>query len=112
MSADFELDGEKFTFKHGSIVIAAITSCTNTSNPDVMIAAGLLCRNAVKKGLKVPKFVKTTLAPGSQIVTQYYRKAGLEEYMDALGFNTVAYGCTTCIGNSGDIPQVVSDVIA
>ncbi|MBS1815223.1 MAG: aconitate hydratase [Acidobacteria bacterium] len=96
---------------HGSIVIAAITSCTNTSNPSVMIAAGLLAKKAVEKGLRTPPWVKTSLAPGSRVVTDYYRKADLTQYLDALRFNTVGYGCTTCIGNSGPLPADVSKSI-
>ncbi len=96
---------------HGSIVIAAITSCTNTSNPYVMIAAGLLAKKAVEKGLSTPPWVKTSLAPGSRVVTDYYNKSGLTPYLDALRFNTVGYGCTTCIGNSGPLPTDVSKAI-
>ena len=96
---------------HGSIVIAAITSCTNTSNPSVMLAAGLLARKAVEKGLSVPPWVKTSLAPGSRVVTDYYKKAGLTDAMDKLRFQTVGYGCTTCIGNSGPLPTDVSKSI-
>lgn len=96
---------------HGSIVIAAITSCTNTSNPFVMLAAGLLAKKAVERGLKTPPWVKTSLAPGSRVVTDYYNKAGLSTYLDALGFQTVGYGCTTCIGNSGALPTDVSKAI-
>jgi aconitate hydratase len=96
---------------HGSIVIAAITSCTNTSNPSVMVAAGLVAKKAVEKGLRVPPWVKTSLAPGSRVVTDYYRKAGLLPYLDALRFNVVGYGCTTCIGNSGALPGDVSKAI-
>ena len=96
---------------HGSIVIAAITSCTNTSNPYVMMAAGLLAKKAVEKGLETPPWVKTSLAPGSRVVTDYYNKAGLQQYLDALRFNTVGYGCTTCIGNSGALPTDVSKAI-
>jgi aconitate hydratase len=99
---------EKTALTHGSIVIAAITSCTNTSNPSVMIAAGLVAKKAVEKGLTVPHYVKTSLAPGSRVVTDYFDKAGLTEYLDKLGFNTVGYGCTTCIGNSGPLPEWVS----
>jgi aconitate hydratase len=97
--------------KDGSIVIAAITSCTNTSNPSVMIAAGLLAKKAVQKGLKVPPWVKTSLAPGSRVVTDYYKKAGLLDSLDKLRFNVVGYGCTTCIGNSGPLPTDVSKSI-
>jgi len=96
---------------HGSVVVAAITSCTNTSNPSVMIGAGLLARNAVKRGLKVKPWVKTSLAPGSLIVTEYYKASGLLEYLAELGFNIVGYGCTTCIGNSGPLPEPVSSVV-
>jgi len=95
----------------GAVVIAAITSCTNTSNPSVMLAAGLLAKKAVERGLKVPHYVKTSLAPGSRVVTDYFDKAGLTPYLDALGFNTVGYGCTTCIGNSGPLPEWVSKEI-
>ena len=96
---------------HGSVVVAAITSCTNTSNPSVMIGAGLLARNAVKRGLKTKPWVKTSLAPGSLIVTEYYKAAGLLEYLAELGFNIVGYGCTTCIGNSGPLPDDVSRIV-
>jgi len=98
--------------KHGSVVIAAITSCTNTSNPAVMIAAGLLAKKAVERGLSRKPWVKTSLAPGSLVVTEYYRKSGLARYLDALGFQTVGYGCTTCIGNSGPLPTSISQAIA
>ncbi len=96
---------------HGSVVIAAITSCTNTSNPSVMIAAGILAKKAVEKGLSVPPWVKTSLAPGSRVVTDYYQKSGLLPYLEKLRFNVVGYGCTTCIGNSGPLPADVSDSI-
>ena len=96
---------------HGSVVVAAITSCTNTSNPSVMIGAGLLARNAVQRGLTVKPWVKTSLAPGSLIVTEYYKASGLLEYLAELGFNIVGYGCTTCIGNSGPLPEFVSSVV-
>jgi aconitate hydratase len=96
---------------HGSVVIAAITSCTNTSNPSVMIAAGILAKKAVEKGLTVPPWVKTSLAPGSRVVTDYYQKSGLLPYLEKLRFNVVGYGCTTCIGNSGPLPSDVSDSI-
>ena len=96
---------------HGDVVIAAITSCTNTSNPSVMLAAGLLARNALAKGLTVKPWVKTSLAPGSQVVTDYLEKAGLQDDLDALGFNLVGYGCTTCIGNSGPLPENIRGVI-
>ncbi|MBZ0198828.1 MAG: aconitate hydratase AcnA, partial [Ignavibacteriaceae bacterium] len=100
-SVSIKVNNSKFLLSDGSIVIAAITSCTNTSNPSVMIGAGLVARNAVKKGLKTKPWVKTSLAPGSKVVTQYYEKANLTPYLDALGFQLVGYGCTTCIGNSG-----------
>jgi len=104
-------DGTKFTLDHGAVVIAAITSCTNTSNPSVMIGAALLAKNAVDKGLARKPWVKTTLAPGSKVVSDYYEKAGLTPYLDKLGFNLVGYGCTTCIGNSGPlIPEVSAAV--
>jgi aconitate hydratase len=96
---------------HGAVVVAAITSCTNTSNPSVMIGAGLLARNAVQRGLKVKPWVKTSLAPGSLVVTDYLRAAGLLEYLAELGFNVVGYGCTTCIGNSGPLPEPVSEIV-
>jgi aconitate hydratase len=96
---------------HGSVVVAAITSCTNTSNPSVMIGAGLLARNAVKRGLKVQPWVKTSLAPGSLVVTEYLKAAGLLEYLAELGFNLVGYGCTTCIGNSGPLPEPISSIV-
>ena len=96
---------------HGDVVIAAITSCTNTSNPSVMIAAGLLAKKAVEKGLRVPPYVKTSLAPGSRVVTEYFNKAGLSPYLDQLGFQTVGYGCTTCIGNSGPLPEAVANAV-
>ena len=95
---------------HGSIVIAAITSCTNTSNPSVMVAAGILAKKAVEKGLSVPPWVKTSLAPGSRVVTDYYENAGLLPYLNKLRFNVVGYGCTTCIGNSGPLPTDVTQV--
>ncbi|WP_374978049.1 aconitate hydratase AcnA [Microbacterium trichothecenolyticum] len=103
--------GEKFVLDHGAVTIAAITSCTNTSNPSVMLAAGLLARNAVRKGLKAKPWVKTTLAPGSKVVTDYYEKAGLTKDLEDLGFFTVGYGCTTCIGNSGPLIEEVSAAI-
>jgi aconitate hydratase len=103
---------ETFEVGNGAVVIAAITSCTNTSNPSVMMAAGLLAKKAVEKGLVRKPWVKTTLAPGSQVVTDYYNKSGLTKYLDALGFNLVGYGCTTCIGNSGPIAPEISSVIA
>ncbi|MBE2320488.1 aconitate hydratase [Solirubrobacter sp. CPCC 204708] len=104
-------DGTETNLDHGHVVIAAITSCTNTSNPSVMIAAGLVARAARERGLKSKPWVKTSLAPGSKVVMEYYEKAGLTEDLEALGFHLVGYGCTTCIGNSGPLPQAVSDVV-
>lgn len=106
-----KVEGTGFNIKDGDIVIAAITSCTNTSNPSVMIGAGLLAKKAFEKGLKVKPWVKTSLAPGSQVVTDYLDKAGLNKYLDELGFNLVGYGCTTCIGNSGPLNKNISDAI-
>ena len=103
--------GKNFDLGHGDVVIAAITSCTNTSNPSVMVAAGLLAKNAVARGLRVKPWVKTSLAPGSQVVTDYLAEAGLTQPLDALGFNLVGYGCTTCIGNSGPLPDEISHAI-
>ncbi len=104
-------DGTTYELDHGSVVIASITSCTNTSNPQVMIGAALLARNAVSRGLSSKPWVKTTLAPGSKVVMDYYEKAGLVPYLDKLGFNLVGYGCTTCIGNSGPLPDEVSAAV-
>ncbi len=109
--AEATLDGETFELGHGSVVIAAITSCTNTSNPSVMLGAGLVARNAVKRGLKVQPWVKTSLAPGSQVVTGYLESSGLLADLEALRFHVVGYGCTTCIGNSGPLPEPVSRAI-
>jgi aconitate hydratase len=109
--AKVEYNGQTFTLRHGAVVIAAITSCTNTSNPSVMLAAGLLARNAVKKGLQRKPWVKTSLAPGSKVVTDYLRQAGVQEYLDQLGFQLVGYGCTTCIGNSGPLPEPIGQAI-
>jgi aconitate hydratase len=106
-----EYNGKNFQLRHGAVVIAAITSCTNTSNPGVMLAAGLLARNAVRKGLSVKPWVKTSLAPGSKVVTDYFDAAGVTEYLDKLGFNLVGYGCTTCIGNSGPVPDPIAKAI-
>ncbi|BAH39662.1 MAG TPA: aconitate hydratase AcnA [Gemmatimonas aurantiaca] len=103
--------GQSFKLQHGHVVIAAITSCTNTSNPSVMLAAGLLARNAVAKGLSTKPWVKTSLAPGSKVATEYFNKAGLMDSLDKLGFNVVGYGCTTCIGNSGPLPTEISEAI-
>ena len=110
-SADVTLDGETFAVTNGHVAIAAITSCTNTSNPSVMLAAGLLARNAVAKGLETKPWVKTTLAPGSKVVTEYYEKAGLMDDLEKLGFYLVGYGCTTCIGNSGPLPEPISKAV-
>jgi aconitate hydratase len=103
--------GDRVELDHGAVAIAAITSCTNTSNPYVMVGAGLLAKNAVEKGLAAKPWVKTTLAPGSKVVTDYYERAGLTPYLDKLGFQTVGYGCTTCIGNSGPLPEEVSAAV-
>ena len=110
-AADVSMDGEHFTVDNGHVAIAAITSCTNTSNPSVMLAAGLLARNAVAKGLVSKPWVKTTLAPGSKVVTDYYEKAGLMDDLEALGFYLVGYGCTTCIGNSGPLLPEISAAV-
>src|ERR1700757_4689852 len=106
------VEGEEYALEHGSVVIAAITSCTNTSNPSVMIAAGLLAQKAVERGLERRPWVKSSLAPGSRVVSEYYRASGLDKYLDELGFNTVGYGCTTCIGNSGPLPEPISAAVA
>jgi len=111
-SVSFEIRGKKAELRHGSVVIAAITSCTNTSNPSVMLGAGLLARKAVRRGLRVPPHVKTSLAPGSKVVTEYLRQAGLLPDLEALGFHVVGYGCTTCIGNSGPLPAEVSKAVS
>jgi len=107
----FPVEGENFDLGHGDVVIAAITSCTNTSNPSVLIAAGLLARNAVQRGLKTKPWVKTSLAPGSQVVEAYLKDCGLQSFLDALGFNLVGFGCTTCIGNSGPLAPPISKTI-
>ncbi len=104
----FALKDKEFPMKHGNVVIAAITSCTNTSNPSVLMAAGLIAKKAVEKGLKSKPWVKTSLAPGSKVVTDYLKHAGLQDYLDQLGFNLVGYGCTTCIGNSGPLPDAIA----
>ena len=106
------VSGADYELEHGSVVIAAITSCTNTSNPQVMVAAGLLAKKAVERGLARKPWVKSSLAPGSKVVTRYYEQAGLQRYLDELGFNTVGYGCTTCIGNSGPLAEEISAAIA
>jgi aconitate hydratase len=105
------VEGANYDLGHGDVVIAAITSCTNTSNPYVLVAAGLVAKKAVEKGLTAKPWVKTSLAPGSQVVTEYLNKAGLTPHLDALGFQTVGYGCTTCIGNSGPLPDAIVDAI-
>ena len=106
-----KVNGAEFEIRDGSILIAAITSCTNTSNPNVLIGAGLLAKKAIEKGLKTKPWVKTSLAPGSQVVTDYLEKSGLNKYLDELGFNLVGYGCTTCIGNSGPLPENIVEAI-
>jgi aconitate hydratase len=111
-AADPQGDGATGELDDGAVVIAAITSCTNTSNPSVLIGAGLLARNAVEAGLHTQPWVKTSLAPGSKVVTDYLAKAGLQEYLDRLGFNLVGYGCTTCIGNSGPLPSDIAETVA
>ncbi|MEM6464465.1 MAG: aconitate hydratase AcnA [Pseudomonadota bacterium] len=111
VDARYPVEGEDYDLGHGDVAIAAITSCTNTSNPSVLIGAGLLARNAVAKGLKTKPWVKTSLAPGSQVVAEYLEKSGLQTELDKLGFNLVGFGCTTCIGNSGPLPGPVSKVI-
>ena len=110
-SAIVEMNGEMFDLNHGDVVIAAITSCTNTSNPGVMMAAGLLARNARQRGLSVKPWVKTSLAPGSRVVTEYYEATGLQDDLNAMGFHTVGYGCTTCIGNSGPLAEPIETAI-
>ncbi len=110
-SARATLAGGPATLRHGTVVIAAITSCTNTSNPSVMLAAGLVARKAVERGLRAQPWVKTSLAPGSRVVTDYYEQSGLQKYLDELGFQTVGYGCTTCIGNSGPLPDAVRTAV-
>jgi aconitate hydratase len=106
-----DVHGETTEIGHGSVVVSAITSCTNTSNPSVMLAAGLLARNAVERGLDVPAYVKTSLAPGSRVVTQYLEESGLLPYLEDLGYNVVGYGCTTCIGNAGPLPEPIERAI-
>jgi aconitate hydratase len=110
-SVSCELNGHQFVLRHGSVVIAAITSCTNTSNPSVMLAAGMLARNAVRAGLSTKPWVKTSLAPGSKVVTDYFRQAGVLGDLATLGFNVVGYGCTTCIGNSGPLPPSIAEAV-
>lgn len=110
-SVKINYKGKDYTLGHGSVVIAAITSCTNTSNPDVMLAAGMVAQKAVAKGLKVNPYIKTTLSPGSGVVKDYFAAAGVQDAFDALGFTIAGYGCMTCIGNSGEIPSEVQDAI-
>jgi aconitate hydratase len=112
VGVEVQLGGEAVVLEHGAVVIAAITSCTNTSNPAVMVGAGLLAKKAVERGLRRKPWVKTSLAPGSKVVTEYYDKAGLTPYLEELGFHTVGFGCTTCIGNSGPLPEPISRAIA
>ena len=106
-----QVEGEDYELEHGSVVIAAITSCTNTSNPQVMVGAGLLAKKAIERGLQRKPWVKSSLAPGSKVVTEYFERAGLDRYLDELGFQTVGYGCTTCIGNSGPLPEAISAAV-
>src|SRR6185369_12262260 len=106
-----EMDGRRFDLKDGAVLIAAITSCTNTSNPDVLIPAGLLARNARRRGLTARPWVKTSLAPGSRVVTDYLSKAGLLDELAGIGFDLVGYGCTTCIGNSGPLKSEISAAV-
>jgi aconitate hydratase len=110
-SLRYEVKDTNFTLGHGDVVIAAITSCTNTSNPSVMVGAGLMAKNAIKKGLNIKPWVKTSLAPGSKVVSEYLERSGLQEYLDLLGFNLVGYGCTTCIGNSGPLKSNIEESI-
>ena len=110
-AVQMQIENSEYVLHHGSVVIAAITSCTNTSNPSVMVAAGLLAKKAVERGLQTQPWVKTSLAPGSKVVTEYLQEAGLMPYLEKLRFHTVGYGCTTCIGNSGPLPEVVSQAI-
>src|SRR5512133_2338945 len=110
-SVPTSLNGDEFDLRHGSVVIAAITSCTNTSNPQVMIGAGLLAKKAVERGMRRKPWVKSSLAPGSKVVTEYYEQSGLTKYLDELGFQTVGYGCTTCIGNSGPLAEEISEAV-
>jgi aconitate hydratase len=105
------IDGKSYPLNHGDVVISAITSCTNTSNPSVMLAAGLLAKKAIEKGLQRKPWVKSSLAPGSKVVTDYLAAAGLTPYLDELGYNLVGYGCTTCIGNSGPLPEPIEEAI-
>ena len=110
-SVKFQYEGKEYNFNHGTVVIGAITSCTNTSNPDVMLAAGLLAKNALDRGLTTFPYIKKSLSPGSHVVSEYYKVAGVQDALDKLGFTTAGYGCMTCIGNSGEIPDAVQDAI-
>jgi len=110
-SSKFTENGEEYELKHGSLVIAAITSCTNTSNPSVMLQSGMLAKNAIERGLKTAPYIKTSLSPGSGVVTRYFEISGVDKYLDQLGFTTAGYGCMTCIGNSGDVSEAVSNAI-
>src|SRR5262249_20948054 len=105
-------NGQSFDLEHGSVVISAITSCTNTSNPSVLIGAGLLAKKAVEKGLRSKPWVKTSLAPGSKVGMEYLKNSGLQPFLEKLGFFLVGYGCTTCIGNSGPLPEPVSQAVS
>jgi aconitate hydratase len=111
-NTSFPVENEPFEMKHGNVVIAAITSCTNTSNPSVLMAAGLVAKKAIEKGLQRKPWVKSSLAPGSKVVTDYLKNAGLQNYLDQLGFNLVGYGCTTCIGNSGPLPDAIASSVS
>ncbi len=111
MEQKFTFNGQEHTLRHGSVVLAAITSCTNTSNPDAMIGAGLVAKKAIEKGIKIRPYIKTTLSPGSNVVTEYLNRSGLTKYLDEIGFTTAGYGCMTCIGNSGDLPAEVNEAI-
>ena len=110
-SSKFVHEGNEYELKHGSIVIAAITSCTNTSNPSVMLQAGLLAKKAIEMGLKTAPYIKTSLSPGSDVVTAYFAASGVEKYLDELGFTTVGYGCITCIGNSGELSGAITNAV-
>jgi len=109
--AKFTYEGKEYELSHGSLVIAAITSCTNTSNPSVMLQAGMIAQAAVEKGLTTLPYIKKSLSPGSGVVTKYMELAGVDKHLDALGFTTAGYGCMTCIGNSGDLPKEIDEVI-
>ena len=112
LSSEFIYNDKKYTLKHGSVVIAAITSCTNTSNPSVMLGAGLLAKKAVESGLEVAPYIKTSISPGSGVVTYYLAESGVTPYLEKLGFDIVGYGCMSCIGNSGPLPATVVAAIA